>query len=728
MSDASRGGDTGAGSGARPPGERDTARAAERLAARLPDELAPLARLAFDLSWSWEPGGAELFRSVDPLRWERVIHNPIRLLLETPISRLKAVARDRDLLQRFVALESRLAARRAEPLEAPGAGPSASRPVAFLCAEFGAHCSLPIYAGGLGLLAGDLLREAADRAFPMVGLGLYYREGYFRQRLDPSGRQHEYWIERHPELRPLALVTNGAGEELTVPVRIRDREVRLQVWRAELGRASLYLLDADRPENRIIDRWITTRLYDSDSEVRLAQYAALGIGGMRALAAMGIEPSVVHLNEGHAALASLELLREGVKAGISVDAAAKTVREKIVFTTHTPVAAGNEGYTAAELHNVLGHLPEELGLTPEELAGMGRIHPDDAHEPFRLTVLALRNGRASNGVSRIHGGVAREMWRGLWPDQPVDEVPIRHVTNGAHLPGWMAPPMRRLLARHLGEGFERRAADPATWEPVVGIPDEELWATRGALRRALVEFVRERTVEDRLRRGEPMAYVEEAARNFDPDVLTVGFARRLATYKRLHLLASDARRALGLLRGERPIQIVIAGKAHPRDEEAKGVLQRLFGLKREPTVGGRVAFLEDYDAVTASRLVSGCDVWLNLPRPPLEASGTSGMKSAFNGGLQLSVLDGWWAEAWNGDNGWAVAADPAPDEAARDARDAARVFDLLEGEVGTLFYERDAGGIPRGWVRRIKESLRSIGPRFCATRMLDDYARDVYPS
>jgi starch phosphorylase len=708
-------------------GSDDLARARDGLVQRLPPELAVLARLAFNYRWSWEPDGPALFRDVDPHRWQVCGENPVRLLEEVSGPALRRAAADRALRTRGEAAEAALCAELAAPA-APGPA-TPERPVAFLCAEYGLHASLPLYAGGLGVLAGDVLKEASDRAVPLVAVGLLYRQGSFHQRLDGSGWQHEFWVPVDPERLPAALVTAPSGEPLRVRVPVDESQLQAQIWRIDVGRVPLFLLDADLPENRRLDRWITGRLYVGDRPTRLGQYLLLGIGGIRALRALGFDPGIVHLNEGHAAFAALELAREGVAAGLAFEQALAAARARTVFTTHTPVAAGNDAFGAAEILEVARGFVQELGIEPERFLALGRVRPQDANEPFGLTPLALRTSRSANGVSRRHGRVARAMWAGLWPEHGVEAVPITHVTNGVHLPSWMAPAMRALLDRYLQPGWEQRASDPATWEPVDAIPDAELWAVRCALRAELVSFVGDRTVADRLARGESSRnYVEAAARTFDTGVLTVGFARRLATYKRLHLLSLDAPRALRLLEEPRPLQILIAGKAHPQDEEAKRVVQQLFPLRGAAPVGQRVAYLEDYDLATAPPLVRGCDVWVNLPRPPLEASGTSGMKAALNGGLHLSVLDGWWEEAYNGTNGWGIGGEPTLDTAAQDARDAAALYYLFEQEIVPAFYSRDADGVPHAWVQRIKASMRSIGPRFNTSRMLHDYASTVWPA
>ena len=706
-------------------GQEDVRRAAAELAERLPDRLRPLARMAYNYRWSWLPGGPGLFRSIDPERFELCRENPVRLLQEAPAGALRRAAADEELVEHAAALEAQVNA----DLERPpsGAIDASAGPVAFLCAEYGIHVSLPVYAGGLGALAGDLLKEASDEALPLVAVGLMYRKGYFRQRVDAGGWQHEYWIDTDPERLPAALVTGPDGAPLTIAVPIYDREVRARMWRVEVGRVPLFLLDTDFPENGMVERWITARLYDSDEQTRLAQYVLLGVGGIRALRAVGIEPSTIHLNEGHAALAPVELAARDTGGGPdAARAALRLARERTVFTTHTPVPAGNDSYPSRQVEQAIGGYVRELGWSASDVIALGRTDPEDPSEPFGVTQAALRMSRAANAVSRRHGEVAREMWHSLWPERAVEEVPIGHVTNGVHIPTWIGAPMRELLDRHLGEDWWRRAADPQTWTPIDQIPDAELWAARERQRQQLVSFVRERSVTDRLARNDVREYVSAAAHAFDPAVLTIGFARRVATYKRLELLIRDPEWTMSLLDGERPVQVVLAGKAHPRDEEAKRSLQRLFGLKYARVVGERVVFLDDYDLASAARLVRGCDVWLNLPRPPLEASGTSGMKSAVNGGLQLSVLDGWWAEAYQGDNGWALPGDVDADPAAQDERDAQTLHELLDGEVVPTFYARNAERIPARWLAVMRASLRSIAPRFSASRMLSEYVAGPY--
>jgi starch phosphorylase len=704
------------------PGSDDVRRAAAELAARVPEPLAPLARLALNYAWSWTTGGEELFAAIDADRWSICHRNPVRLLQEAPLPALRRAADDLELCRRASEIEERIAADLGAP---PRGGFPADRPVAFFCAEYGVHPSLPIYAGGLGVLAGDLLKAASDARLPMVAIGLLYREGYFRQRMDVSGWQHEYWVAADPERLPATLVTRDGGQPLLVPVPVRGVDVQTQVWRVDVGRVQLYLLDADRPENRRSNRWINARLYAGDLDVRLAQYALLGRGGVRALRALGIEPGVLHLNEGHAGLATLELAAAEIAAGRSLPDAIEAVRARTVFTTHTPVPAGNETYTPEALIAAHPDIAERLHTDWNSLMRLARDDPDHAGARIGMTQFALRLSRSANAVSRRHGETARAMWQPVFRTRTPDEVPITHVTNGVHVATWMAPPMRALLDRHLGDGWER-SNDPALWQKLDAIPDAELWAVRCRLRADLVAYVRDRATIDRLARGEPRSYVELAAHAYDPDRLTVGFARRLATYKRMHLLTRDLPRALGLLDGPRAIQIMLAGKAHPQDDEAKRIVQLLFRAKGSFRVGERIAYLHDYDMEMAQQLVAGCDVWLNLPRPPFEASGTSGMKAGQNGGLHLSVLDGWWSEAYDGENGWAIDGATDADAEALDARHSAALLELMEREVAPLFYDRDADGIPRGWLRRVRASLRTAARDFSARRMLEDYAAKVY--
>jgi starch phosphorylase len=692
-------------------GDDDLERAAESLAGKIPPELAPLAHAAYDFAWSWTPDGREVFEAVDPGRYWFYSGNPVQVLEQTPASRLHELARDEGFLRRARALEGSLRANRGRPAaDAPS--------VAFVCAEFGVHRSLPIYSGGLGVLAGDILKESSDLALPVVGMGILYGKGVFRQRIDPTGWQQEFWTDVDANALPLAQVTRN-GEPLKITVPIRGRDVMAQVWRARVGRVPLFLLDTQLPENDTLERWISGRLYVGDPAVRLEQYVLLGIGGVRALGELELAADVIHVNEGHGAFAPLELAREMVAEGGSVDDAIRGARTATVFTTHTPVPAGNEPYRTGEVLEVLG---EPFAGWHERIVELGRV---DSTDEIGMTSLGLRLSRKAVGVSRLHGSVARSMWQGVWPGRDVDDVPIGHVTNGVHLPTWMSPQMRELLDRHLPGDWHSRREDPSAWA-VDDVPDGELWAVRRELRHMLVRYARDQDLAARLSRYESRDSLETVWTGLDEDRLTLGFARRVATYKRLALLFSDVDRVSALLGKPDTVQFVIAGKAHPKDEEAKASLARLFREGWPADVGARLVFLEDYDMAMARRLVAGVDVWINLPRPPMEASGTSGMKSAMNGGINLSVLDGWWAEAYDGQNGWAIDSDSSLSWWEQDVHDSAALFDTIEGQVLPLFQERDDDGVPHGWVAKVKASMSTVGPRFGATRMMRDYVNHVY--
>jgi glycogen phosphorylase len=700
------------------PGSWELAAAAATLASGLPTELAPLARIAYNYRWSWQADGEDVFRDLDPLGWERSGRNPVRQLSDLPLDRAERAAVDVPLRERIDALTAAVDEDLARPMR-PVAG--LAGPVAFFCAEFGVHSSLPIYSGGLGVLAGDILKEASDLAYPFVGIGLLYRRGYFHQRVDRTGMQQEFWLQLFPERTPAVQLVQEGGGPLRLEFELFGRSVAFHVWRVDVGRVPLYLLDTDLPGNDAVERWITSRLYEGNSAIRLGQYGLLGIGGLRALRALDIEPGVLHFNEGHPALAALELAAGDVAAGAPFDDAFARVRERCVFTTHTPVPAGNETYAPGQFLDAYGELGSRLGIDEGRLLDLCRTHPGSDESPG-MTPLALRASRRANAVSRRHGEVAREMWQPLYGADSPDQTPVTHVTNGVHVPTFLAEPFRRLLDRHLGERWLARAADPATWLPVEAIPAEELWFARCEARAQLVDYVRAKGVQDRLQRGEEPEAVEAAAAAFDPDALTLGFARRLATYKRLSLLIRDRARLEAILGGERRVQLVLAGKAHPLDEPGKRMLQTFFAEGME----AKVSFLEDYDLSVARPIVGGCDVWINLPRPPLEASGTSGMKSALNGGLNLSVLDGWWAEGYDDANGWAIDGGANADDGEQDARHAREFYELLENAVVPLFYDRGPDGIPHGWVAMMKASLVTNGPRFSATRMVEEYASAIY--
>ncbi len=708
----------------------DVEAAAAELEARLPDGLRPLARVALNQRWSWHPDGPATFAALDPAGWETAGHNAVRQLWRLTPSQLERLGADEALGARVVALAADLDADLARPFR-DGIDPQ--HPVAFLCAEFGLHESLPQYSGGLGVLAGDIVKASSDLALPMVGVGLFYKHGYFQQRLDASGWQHESWIAQDPTRMPLVPVRNGgasgagggADDQLHLTVPVRGREITARVWRLQVGRVPLFLLDTDVPANSPEDRWTTGRLYDANPDIRLAQYATLGIGAVRLLDHLGVEPSVFHMNEGHAALASLELASQEVAGGTSFWDAREQVRERCVFTTHTPVAAGNETYPAQTVLSALPGLAERLGLSSEELLDLGRVEPGHHHEAG-MTPIALRMSRSTNGVSARHGEVARSMWQPLFGGAPED-VPITSVTNGVHVPTWMGGHFRRLFDAHLPEGWQQRASEPELWQAVNDIPADQLWDARSAARAELVGWVRERSAFDRLRRGESLEYAQSAHQSLDPDALTLGFARRVASYKRLHLLTHDVDRVVRLLEGDQSLQLLIAGKAHPKDDGAKSMVRDLFSYRGNAEIASRIVFLEDYDIEVGRLLTTGCDVWLNVPRPPMEASGTSGMKVVLNGGLNLSVLDGWWAEGFDGSNGWGIDGSIDHDHGHQDHEHAQALLDTLENEVLPTFHDRDEHGVPHRWVQMMRSSLATLAWRFSATRMMQDYAAHIYP-
>lgn len=703
----------------------------------LPIPLAPLERLAWNYWWSWSADGAGTFRDLDADIWEECEHNPRLLLARISEYRLAQMATDPVYLDRVRTLAAHFDNYMERPLAQTLSGEtgktpiSAEHPVAYFCAEFGVHNSLPLYSGGLGILAGDHLKSASDLGLPLVAVGLLYRYGYFRQRFRRDGWQEEHYGETHPAELPIVQVENDDGSPLRIDLSIRERVVHAQVWRADIGRVQLYLLDTNITENQEIDRLVTGHLYGGDRETRVVQEMLLGIGGVRLLRKLKVEPSVFHLNEGHSAFLTLELTRELLRSGdLRFNEAAKLVRERSVFTTHTPIAAGNDEFEPDLVARCFGETYErELGLTHEEFVALGRVDPLNPKEPFGLTPLAIRMCRSTNGVSRKHGEVSRALWQKLWPRREVAEVPITHITNGVHAPTWVAPLIRSLYEKHVGEDWPAQAHDRARWEQgIARMPDEELWTAHSLLKQRLIAFIRQRSFQARLERGESAEYTESARRMFDPEVLTIGFARRIAGYKRWGLLLKDQDRLLPIINNaDRPVQFVFAGKAHPQDQGAKLILQQVAQWKYDSRIQPRAVFLQDYDQEIARQMVQSVDVWLNVPRRPLEASGTSGEKVAMNGGLNLSVLDGWWLEGYDGTNGFAVGGSvEGPEAGDVDASDAESLYRVLEQEVVPLYYNRDRGGLPRKWVATMKRSIATLVPEFSSDRMVQDYARRIY--
>jgi starch phosphorylase len=693
-----------------------------------------LERLSWNYWWSWTQDGAAVFRDLGQELWDDCEHNPRRVLREVSEFDLMRMVTDpvyagrvRRLSEAFDAYMAGTARTWAAE-HAPAV--RRERPVAYFCAEFGVHHSLPLYSGGLGILAGDHLKSASDLGLPLVAIGLLYHHGYFRQRLRRDGWQEETYNEIDVDDLPLRLVRDDEGRPAYVELEIRGRRVLVQAWRVEVGRVTLYLLDTDVEENDAIDRYITGHLYGGDRETRCVQEIVLGVGGVRLLHRLGIEPHVFHLNEGHSAFLTLELARELTRAGQDFAEAAARVRERCVFTTHTPVAAGHDEFTALLIEKCFGAgFWRELGLTRDEFLDLGRVRAGEESELFGLTPLALRMCRAANGVSRIHGEVSRDLWRKMWPEREADAVPITSITNGVHAPTWVAPLLTALFETHVGENWTQVLYDAGAWARAVeAIPDESLWEVRRLMKRRLIAFVRERLFQARRGQGEPHEYAAAAYRMFDPDALTIGFARRVAAYKRWGLILTDPERLRRLIMdAERPVQFVFAGKAHPQDQGAKVILQQLSLWKLDPEIMQRAVFVQDYDQEIARHLVQAADVWLNVPRRPFEASGTSGEKAAMNGGLNLSILDGWWPEGYDGTNGWAVGS--VEDEGAQeetDRRDAESLYRVLETEVVPVFYERDAAGLPRRWVSMMRRAIQTLAPAFNSDRMVRDYTARLY--
>ena len=694
--------------------------------ATLPSPLQALERLSWNYWWSWSADGAGVYRDLDAELWDQVEHNPRQLLAQVSEYRLAEMATDPVYVDRIRNLSDQFD----EYMRGVGPGPADST-IAYFCAEYGIHNSLPLYSGGLGVLAGDHLKSASDLRVPLVAVGLLYHYGYFRQRLDRLGWQEEFYGETDPAKLPLHQVTDGEGLPLSVEVSIRGRQVQAQVWRADIGRVPLYLLDTNIPANVETDRWVTGHLYGGDRETRIVQEMLLGIGGVRLLRKLGIAPNVFHLNEGHSAFLTLELARELVQSQrVSFSEAAARVREHCVFTTHTPVAAGNDEFEVDLLERAFGpSFAAELGLSTDEFVALGRLNPANAAEAYGLTPLAIRMCRSTNGVSRKHGEVSRALWQKLWPEATVDQIPITHVTNGVHAPTWIAPLLRSLFEKHVGPNWQTRMLDSAAWAAGVAcIPDEELWAAHLLLKERLVAFIRQRSFLARLNAEEPAESIEAARSMFEHGALTIGFARRVAGYKRWNLLLKDPQRLLRIINNDdRPVQFVFAGKAHPQDQEAKVILQQVAQWENSAGVGQRSVFLQNYDHAIARQLVQSVDVWLNVPRRPLEASGTSGEKVAMNGGLNLSVLDGWWLEGYDGTNGFAVGNEVTATESADiDAGDAESLYQVLENQVVPLYYDRDEGGLPRKWIAMMKNSIATLVPEFNSDRMVDEYARRIY--
>jgi len=692
--------------------------------------LAILKELAHNLHWSWNHDTIELFRQLDPDLWNDTYHNPVRMLGTVRQEKLVLAARDEGFLAQlrraYHELHDYLSG---QTWFSTRYGANATTRIAYFSMEFGLTECLPIYSGGLGILAGDHLKSASELGIPLVGVGLLYQQGYFRQYLNADGWQQETYPDNDFYNLPIQLETDDAGKPVLVSVDFPERKVALRIWRVNVGRVPLYLLDTNTPENQPRDRKITYQLYGGDEETRIQQEIVLGIGGLRALRALGIEAAVCHMNEGHAAFLALERIRHAMgRDGLTFEEAFELVRAGTVFTTHTPVPAGIDIFDPQLVEKYFHGFYEQLGLSRDEFIGYGRWNSKNPYEQFNMALLRFGPPAGANGVSRLHGEVSRRMWQSNWPNVPLSEVPIESITNGIHTRSWISQEMSALLSRYLGPNWLRKPGDQTVWKNVERIPDVELWRIHERRRERLVAFTRARLADQLRRRGTNAKEIETAFETLGPETLTIGFARRFATYKRATLLLRDPERLKRLLLNEeRPVQFVFAGKAHPRDNQGKELIKQLVHFGRQEGVRRRFVFLEDYDMSVARYLVQGVDVWLNTPQRPLEASGTSGMKVVPNGGLNLSVLDGWWVEGYETETGWAVGAGEEYNEPAyRDEVESKSLFDVLENEVVPLFYDIGSGDLPRKWIARVKSSMTRLAPVFNTNRMVREYTERFY--
>ncbi len=693
----------------------------------LPERLIGLADVALNLSWRWSRDTRAMLKAIDPSLWSMTRHNPVEMLRLIDPARLVECAAD----PRFLELYDRAMAGLADARDAQDTWYRTTFPdapkgrIAYFCAEFGLHNSIPIYSGGLGVLAGDHCKAASDLGVPLVGVGLLYSKGYFDQKISLEGWQEDSDEPFDTAIMPLTRLTGTGGSNAIASITGWGRTIEVGAWRLRAGRVDLILLDTDLPGNADEDRELTRKLYGGGQEYRLRQEWILGVGGVRVLRALGIEAAAFHANEGHAAFMLLERAAELTREGTDLDEAIRQIRARSVFTTHTPVPAGHDVFSAEQIDGVVDGAWETFGIDRDAFHALGH-HPELDHGRFHMTALAIRLCRHVNGVAAMHGEVTRNLWTSLWPGRAPATVPIGHVTNGVHLGSWMAHLVMELFDRELGEKWEAQVDDPGFWDRVRGLDDDALWGVHLKLKYALLNFVREQSRRRWRTHQWDATHLVGSGTLLSPAPLTIGFARRFATYKRADLLFRDATRLQRLLTNEQcPVQLVFAGKAHPADDEAKRILQEIFRSTRDPRFEGRVAFIEDYDLHVAHRLVQGVDLWLNLPRAPMEASGTSGMKAALNGVPQLSTLDGWWAEGYTGHNGWTLPL-ASGDEHSVDEADHEQVFSLLERSVVPRYYRRDEAGLPIEWIAMMKEAIVESGRFFTTRRMVQDYARDYY--
>ena len=689
-----------------------------------------LSHIAQNVWWSWDPEVVEVFRLIDSERFTKLHHNPVQLLLEYTPDVLEPRVREAVLHSRIHWAYRRFVEymNSQSTWGATHCGILGQALVAYFSAEFGLHESLPIYSGGLGVLAGDHLKSASDLGIPLVAVGLFYSEGYFAQAIDKAGWQQESYPSLQLESLPITPVEID-GTPVVISVDTRQGPIYARVLHLAVGRVNLYLLDTNIAKNTDENRQLTARLYGGDQRTRIRQELLLGVGGVRALRAVGIVPNVIHMNEGHSAFAPLEVIRERMHDdALPFSQALQETASRSVFTTHTPVDAGHDRFDESLIAEHVGPVADSLGLDLAGIMALGRVDPQNASETFCMTVLAMKMCRIANGVSSLHGVVSRQMWESLWPWRSVEETPIGHITNGVHVPTWLAAQMRVLYDRFLPEKWYERTGEPQVWSGFESISPGELWETHQALKGRLITYARREACEQAQRRGDEPAIIEDMKNVFDPQALTIGFARRFAPYKRADLILKDLELLKKLINDEdRPVQFIFAGKAHPADENGKKMLQRIFRLTHDAPFRGRVLVLENYSIAMGRQLVQGVDLWLNNPRRPLEASGTSGQKVVLNGGLNCSVLDGWWAEAYDGKNGFAIGnGRDHSDQDIQDQRDSAELYRVLTEEVIPLYYNRDADDLPQQWIARMKRAIRTLGWRFNADRMVMDYASRAY--
>lgn len=694
----------------------------------IPLNLNRLPELAYNLWWSWTPEARSLFKKLDYSLWRSSKHNPVYMLQQVTAEQWGKRAADAS----FVSLYKKVMLQFDKEMNADDGWFNVTYPelkentIAYFSFEFGLHTSLPIYSGGLGILSGDHAKEASDLQLPFVGIGFMYPQGYFRQHIPSHGWQEAVYQQLDMTEAPILPAANADGNALTIEVPMGDHTVYARVWQVRVGRVSLYLLDTDVEENSPWDRELSARLYSGDSETRIRQEIMLGVGGVRVLRALGINPAVWHMNEGHSAFLTLELIREKVGAGMSFDDALAAVKRQSAFTTHTPVPAGHDTFNFQMVENYFNGLWDQMGISRERFLELG-AHQEPWGMAFNMTVLALHTANHINGVSKLHAKVSREMWQQIWPETAVNDVPIMAITNGIHVPGWLASENAALFNTYLGKKWREQHDDPSIWDKLDDISDKRLWKQHVELKRKLLSFLRERARTRWLAGQLDPTQVMTSGMLIDPDALTIGFARRFATYKRATLIFRDFDRLKHiLLDTHRPVQLIFAGKSHPADDPGKALIQQVYNWAKENQLGGRVAFIEDYDIQMARFLTQGVDVWLNTPRLPREASGTSGMKASLNGIPNLSILDGWWAEGYNGANGWAIGGEQFENEYEQDSYDAASLYELIENEIVPLYYSRDSDDIPRGWAAMIREAIRTNGPAFSMKRMVKDYTTKIY--